>query len=155
MRYALLALALVFSACGPSQTLRQPAGTNAEAGPPARDPSGAASPLAPSRDVLLEGVSIVGRWEAYAVLGDDLATLDLQRGTLTKTLIVNPTGRVTLRGQDEREGGGEPVSYSGTIEGNRVRLAGLTGEATLALERTHLALTDPGGTTTVYLWSGR
>jgi len=96
MRYALLALALVFSACGPSQTLRQPAGTNAEAGPPARDPSGAASPLAPSRDVLLEGVSIVGRWEAYAVLGDDLATLDLQRGTLTKT---PRSGRARGRGR--------------------------------------------------------
>ncbi|MEM1054923.1 MAG: hypothetical protein AAGI52_05310 [Bacteroidota bacterium] len=155
MRFLLLALLPLLAACGSS-----PAPYIAPPLPPAAvpavvDPSGVRSALLPSRDVVLEDISIVGRWEAVSVVDDPDATEDLQTGILAKTLIINPTGQAILRGWDQREAGGQEASFSGQITGASLRIGELPGAATLYLSDDHLLVTDPSGTTTVYDWRGR
>ena len=110
----------------------------------------ASDQVAPDRDVRLDGQSIVGRWHAVEVVGDAAATADLRRGQLTTTLVVNPTGHVILRGTDRREGRGAPSAFSGRIEGDRLRLGELPGEAEVALVGWRLHLVDPRGRRTVF-----
>ena len=121
----------------------------------ALDPLGSPSPLLSHRDVLVDGTSAVGRWVAVEVLGDRTASGDLERSRLTKVLVINPTGRATLRGWDRRLNGGRPEAFIGRVYGNELRLDDLPGMARLQLQRQRLYLTDPGGTTTVYVWQGR
>ena len=111
----------------------------------------ASAQVAADRDVRLGGRSVVGRWEAVEVVGDAVATADIQRGALTTTLVVNPTGHVILRGTDRREGRGAPSAFSGRIEGARVHLRGLAGEAEVALLGLRLHLVDPRGRRTVFV----
>ncbi|OZC03403.1 hypothetical protein [Rubricoccus marinus] len=135
-----LALPFLLAAAASAQTL---------------DPHGAPSAIESHRDVLLGETSIVGRWDAVEVRGDRSTTLDLRLRRLAKTLIVNPTGRATLRGWDERLNGGRPEAFVGTVARGRLRLEALPGAARLALHGGRLWITDPSGTTTVYAWRGR
>ena len=121
----------------------------------APDVTGRDSGILASRDVRLGGVSVVGRWQAVEVIGDREATFDLQDGRLSKVLVVNPTGRATLRGLDRDEGGSMPATFPGRIEGDRLRLLDLDGTARLALVGGRLHVNDPSGATTVYAWRGR
>ena len=140
MRTLLLALSLLAASGASGQAI---------------DPHGGSSPLLAERDVLLGTTSIVGRWDGVEVRGDRTATLDLHEGRLTKVLVVNPTGRATLRGWDGRENGGLPEAFAGRVVRDRLHLYDLPGAATLSLWRGRLLLTDPGGTTTVFVWQGR
>lgn len=165
MRSLLFVLAAALVGCSQTlpprvETIRRPPAADRTA--PSQDeevlvvaPDGRPSPIVASRDVVLEGVSIVGRWEAVRVEGDPQATDDLRRGLLAKVLIVNPTGRATLRGRDARQSGGQPVSFIGRVDGSALRLADLPGAASLWLQGDRLHVLDPGGTTTVYAWAGR
>lgn len=110
----------------------------------------ASAQVPPDRDVVLDGASIVGRWTAVEVVGDDGATADLQRGTLTTVLVVNPTGHVILRGTDTREGRGAPAAFSGMVVGARLWFRGLDGQAELARYGRELHLVDPRGRRTVF-----
>lgn len=111
----------------------------------------ASAQVVPDRDVRLGSRSLVGRWSAVEVVGDAAATADLRRGALTTTLVVNPTGHVILRGTDQQEGRGAPSAFSGRIEGDRIRLRGLPGEAEVALFGPRLHLVDPRGRRTVFV----
>lgn len=122
---------------------------------PVLDPGGAPSSLSDSREVVLDGTSIVGRWEAIVVADDPAATEDIRLGTLAKTLVINPTGRVTLRGRDARQAAGTPVAFTGAIQDATLRLDELPGAATLWLRESRLHVLDPGGTITIYIWRGR
>ena len=104
-----------------------------------------------ARDVRLDGQSIVGRWWAVEVVGDDEATDDLRRGTLTTALVVNPTGHVILRGSDRRQGGGAASAFSGRINGDRVRFKDLPGEAEVEWLGGRLHFVDPRGRRTVFV----
>lgn len=126
--------------------------SGAAAQPP--DPAGQPSPLLPSRDVTLDGVSIVGKWVAVEIYGDRAARQDLRDGHLAKTLVVNPRGRAALSGWDRRTGGA-PEAFIGQVAGTRLRLNGLSGEGRLAVRANRLRLHDPTGVTTVYVWQGR
>lgn len=102
------------------------------------------------RDVLVGGTSILGIWDAVGALDEPDVDDDLRSGLLTETLIVNPYGRVTLTGVDEREGSG-PVSFSGRIQGSSVEFDGLPGRGQLEVRGDgRLVLTDPRGNRTVY-----
>ncbi|MEL6616406.1 MAG: hypothetical protein AAFQ43_11750, partial [Bacteroidota bacterium] len=118
------------------------------------DPTGEPSPLPPSRDVTLDGVSIVGKWVAVEIYGDRSARQDLHDGHLAKVLVINPRGRAMLRGWDRRAGGA-PEAFTGQVVGTRLRLDRLQGEGRLAVRGGWLRLHDPGGTTTAYAWQGR
>lgn len=108
-----------------------------------------AAPPTAARDVVLGGVSVVGRWHAVEVAGDAAATADLARGTLTTVLVINPTGHVILRGTDARQGQGAPASFSGYVVNGRLRFSGLDGEALLERHGRALHLVDPRGRRTV------
>ncbi|MDX1530703.1 MAG: hypothetical protein R3362_04185 [Rhodothermales bacterium] len=102
------------------------------------------------RDVVVDGTSVLGRWEAVGALDEPDVDEDLRRGLLTETLIFDPYGRVTLSGEDRREGAG-PVSYYGQIEGRTVSFDELPGRATVEVRSDgRLILTDPRGNRTVY-----
>lgn len=109
------------------------------------------STVRPDRDVMVDGQSIVGRWTAIEVARDPGATADLQRGTLSMTLVVNPTGHVILRGTDRRESQGRPSAFSGRLAGNRLELAGLPGAARVEMFGWRLHLVDPRGRRTVFV----
>lgn len=113
--------------------------------------SGGQTRSAPISDVTIEGVSILGAWHALEVQGDAVATRDLQDGTMKMTLLVQPNGRATLAGIDNREGTGEAVRFDGQISGNRLALDGLPGAATLFMSGRRLVLRDPRGKSTVYI----
>ncbi len=104
-----------------------------------------------SRDVRVDGQSVVGRWRAVEVIGDAAATADLGRGSLTTTLVVNPTGHVILRGVDRRQGRGAPSAFSGRLDGRRLRLRDLDGEAEVGMFGSRLFLVDPRGRRTVFV----
>lgn len=129
----------------------------APAPPPAErvsaSPRGAAAG-APERDVVVDGVSVVGRWRAVEVADDPQATRDLRDGTLEIVLVVNPTGHAILRGADRRDGGGTPAAYSGRLDGDRLALRGLPGAAHVAVWGRHLVLDDPRGRRTVFVRLG-
>lgn len=110
-----------------------------------------AAPPSAERDVVLDGVSVVGRWHAVEVDGDAQATADLARGTLTTVLVINPTGHVILRGTDTRQGRGAPASFSGYVVNGRLRFSGLEGEALLDRHGRALHLIDPRGRRTVFV----
>lgn len=101
------------------------------------------------RDVMIEGVSILGTWYAVEVLEDTDATRDLDAGAMEMTLLVQPNGRSTLTGFDRRQGSGL-VSFTGIIEGNRISFDGMDGQGTLSLSGRRLILEDPRGRSTVY-----
>lgn len=109
------------------------------------------SAVQPARDVRIDGQSVVGRWRAIEVARDPGATADLQRGTLTMTLVVNPTGHVILRGADRREGRGAPSAFSGRLTDTRLELTGLDGTAEVEMFGWRLHLVDPRGRRTVFV----
>lgn len=115
----------------------------------------ASAQISPGRDVVLNGESVVGRWTAVEVAGDARATADLERGTLTTILVVNPTGHLILRGTDRRQGRGAPAAFSGELVGNRVVFRNLPGEGELARYGAELHLVDPRGRRTVFLRARR
>lgn len=128
-RHALpLALALLVSACATQQ-----------AGPAPDGP----------QDVRLDGVSIIGAWQAVGAPDDAQADADLRSGTLERTLVVNPRGYVTLTGVDRRASA-QRVTYRGRLTGHALRFDDLEGTATLGVQGTRLVLTDPRGRRTVY-----
>lgn len=111
----------------------------------------ASAQVVPSRDVRLDGVSLVGRWTAVEVVGDRGATADLARGTLSTVLVVNPTGHVILRGADRREGRGAPALFTGVLVDDVLRLRGLPGEAEVQVVGRRLHVVDPRGRRTVFV----
>ena len=111
----------------------------------------AVSAVLPARDVRIDGQSVVGRWQAIEVARDPAATADLQRGALTMTLVVNPTGHAILRGTDRREGRGAPSAFSGRLVGSRLELTGLHGAAEVEMFGWRLHLIDPRGRRTVFV----
>lgn len=115
--------------------------------PPPADPSPAP---APGRDVVLDGVSLLGAWDAVGAPDQPDIDADLRNGILSRSLIFNPGHRVTLAGVDRRAGG-QRVTYEGRLEGREVTFEGLPGRARLEVRRDGtLVLTDPGGNRTVY-----
>ena len=94
---------------------------------------------------------LVGRWMAVDVVGDAEATRDLRRGTLEKTLVVNPGGHILLRGVDRVRGRGAGESFSGRLVGEALRFDGLPGAARLTAEGTRLLLRDPTGRVTRFV----
>lgn len=113
-------------------------------------PHGSSPSDSASSDVLLEGQSILGAW--VAVGAPDQADIDddIREGILTRMLVVNPYGRVTLTGEDRRENAGQ-VTYEGRLAGSRLAFDDLPGVARLELRDTRtLQMTDPGGNRTVY-----
>ena len=104
----------------------------------------------PGTDVRLDGTSILGAWNAIGAPDQADVDTDLRRGVLTRMLVFNPYGRVTLSGHDRRAGGGS-TSFEGRLRGDSVTFEGLSGTARLALrDRNTMVLTDPGGNRTVY-----
>jgi len=111
--------------------------------------SGPSSP-APSGDVVVDGVSILGVWNAVGALDESDVDADLRNGMLSRTLVINPRGRVVLTGEDARAGTGRE-SFEGRISGNRLTFEQLPGAATIAVRNDgRLVLTDPRGNRTVY-----
>ena len=115
----------------------------------------AGAQIAPDRDVVLDGESVVGRWTAVEVSDDPAATADLARGTLTTVLVINPTGHVILRGTDTRQGRGAPASFSGEVIGDRVVFRDLPGEGEVSRYGRELHLVDPRGRRTVFVRARR
>ena len=115
---------------------------------------GQPSRIAPDRDVVVGGRSVVGRWLALEVEGDRRATRDLETETLTKILVLNPGGRAILRGVDRRAGVAPEVFVGDVVQTRRgaaLALDGLRGAAALDLRGRRLVLTDPRGQRTVFL----
>ena len=75
-------------------------------------------------DVVLDGVSILGAWEAVEVLNDPAATRDLESGALEMTLLIMPNGRATLTGNDHREGDARHVQWAHPARPDHVRRDG-------------------------------
>ena len=101
-------------------------------------------------DVMVDGTSILGAWNAVEVVGNATATRDLAEGVMEQTLIVRSNGRATLTGVDRREGG-EPVAFSGRVTGNRIQFSGMEGAGTLIMSGRRLLLRDPNGRSTVFV----
>lgn len=102
------------------------------------------------RDVILDGVSLLGVWNAVGALDEPDVDDDLRSGDLTETLIVNPRGRVTLSGEDRDAGTGR-MSFEGHITGNRIAFDDLPGEGTITVRSDgRIVVTDPRGNRTVY-----
>jgi len=101
-------------------------------------------------DVQLDGVSILGAWGAIGAPDQADVDSDLRRGVLTRTLVFNPYGRVTLMGHDRREGTGS-VSFEGRVRGGQVTFDELPGTAQVALRNSRtMVFTDPRGNRTIY-----
>ena len=131
-----------------------PMGPAADAAPAVPDIYGRPSAVAPARDVVVGGRSVVGRWLALEVEGDARASRDLADETLVKILTLNPGRRAILRGVDRRAGSAPEVFVGEVVpDGTRARLAldGLRGDARLELAGRRLVLTDPRGRRTVFL----
>jgi hypothetical protein len=112
-------------------------------------PTAPTAPTAAS-DVVLDGVSVLGAWEAIGAPDQPEVDSDLRSGQLTRMLVINPYGRVTLSGEDRRAGTGR-TSYEGRLRGRSLTFEGLPGTATLeARTNNRLVLTDPGNNRTVY-----
>ena len=145
-----LAIALLATGCSQTQEL-----TDRVAPPPPPAPALVADADEPDevgagmRDVMLEGVSILGTWYAVQVFEDAEATRDLEVGMMEMTLLVLPGGRSTLTGVDRREGVGR-VSFTGIIEGNHISFHGMEGDGMLSMSGRHIILRDPRGRSTVY-----
>lgn len=102
------------------------------------------------RDVIVDGVSILGVWHATGALDEPDVDADLRSGLLTETLVINPRGRAVLSGEDERAAVGRE-SFEGQISGSRLAFRGLDGAATIAVRSDgRLVVTDPRGNRTVY-----
>lgn len=102
------------------------------------------------RDVIVDGVSILGVWNAVGALDEPDVDNDLRSGMLTETLVVNPRGRATLSGEDHRTGAGRQ-SFEGRITGSRIAFDGLPGTATIDIRNDgRIVVTDPRGRRTVY-----
>lgn len=102
------------------------------------------------RDVILDGVSLLGVWNAVGALDEPDVDADLRSGDLTETLVVNPRGRVTLTGEDRDAGTGR-MSFEGRITGDRIAFADLPGEGTITVRSDgRIVVTDPRGNRTVY-----
>jgi hypothetical protein len=111
-----------------------------------------AAPTAPTAesDVRLGNVSILGAWDATGAPDQADVDRDLRDGTLTRMLVFNPYGRVTLSGTDRREGTGR-ISFEGRVNGDRLTFNDLPGTARLALRNNRtLEMTDPQGNRTIY-----
>ena len=115
----------------------------------------ASAQIAPGRDVVLDGESVVGRWTAVEIPDDPAATADLARGSLTTVLVINPTGHVILRGTDTRQGQGAPAAFSGEVVGSRVVFRDLPGEGEVSRYGQELHLVDPRGRRTVFVRARR
>jgi hypothetical protein len=108
------------------------------------------APIPAGSDVRLDGTSILGAWMAVGAPDQAEIDQDIRRGLLTRMLVFNPYGRVTLSGTDQRAGGGS-TSFEGRVNGDRVTFNDLPGTARLALrDHNTLVLTDPAGNRTVY-----
>lgn len=124
----LLPLLVVLSACAPTA----PTGLSAE------------------RDVVVDGVSILGSWDAIGAPDQADVDSDLRTGQLTRMLVFNPGGRVTLTGEDRRAGTGR-TTFRGQISGRTVTFDELPGRAIVDVRSSNrLVLTDPAGNRTVY-----
>lgn len=115
---------------------------------PAHGPSSSSDPAV--RDVLLDGVSVLGAWVAIGAPDQADIDEDLREGVLTRMLVINPYGRVVLSGEDRRENSGQ-ISYEGRLAGSRLAFDDLPGIARLELrDNRTLQMTDPGGNRTIY-----
>jgi hypothetical protein len=133
----LLALALLAAGCASSRT-----------DAPKGDPMERDEIV--ERDVLVDGVSLLGVWRAVGALDEPDVDNDLRSGMLTETLVINPRGRATLTGEDQRAGTGR-VTLDGRISGNRLTFDGLPGAATIDVRSDgRIVVTDPRGRRTVY-----
>lgn len=144
MRLRLLAPALLLFATGCAST----SGTSSSDSSSSRDPM--MRPEIVERDVIVDGVSILGVWNAVGALDEPDVDDDLRRGILTETLVVNPRGRAVLSGEDDRADT-DLQRFEGQIDGNRLAFDGLPGVATLAVRSDgRILMTDPRGRRTVY-----
>jgi hypothetical protein len=116
---------------------------------PACAPMGPTAPTAQS-DVVVDGVSLLGRWDIIGAPDQPDVDTDIRSGQFTQMLVFNPYGRVTLTGEDRRAGTGV-VAYEGRISGRNLTLEGRPGTATITVRsQTRLEMTDPRGNRTVY-----
>ena len=139
---ALLLLAGCASTSSPSTS--GTSGPSGERGDPMQRPE------IVERDVIVDGVSILGVWNAIGALDEPDVDDDLRGGVLTETLVVNPRGRAVLAGEDDRADT-DRQSFEGQIDGNRLAFDGLPGVATLTVRSDgRLLMTDPRGRRTVY-----
>jgi len=140
MRTSALLLALALFAAGCAIT--QPAPPRTNTSPPAED-SG-------ERDVMLDGISLLGVWNAVGALDEPDVDNDLRSDVLTEVLVVNPSGYVTLTGEDRDAGTGR-MSFDGRITGDRIAFADLPGEGRITVRSDgRIVVTDPRGNRTVY-----
>ncbi len=117
-------------------------------------PSGGGDPMKRGeiveRDVLVDGVSLLGVWHAMGALDEPDVDNDLRSGMLIETLIVNPRGLVSLTGEDHRADVGRQ-SFEGRITSDKIAFDGLPGEATITVRSDgRIVVTDPRGRRTVY-----
>ncbi len=116
--------------------------------------TGSTAEVAPEGDVVIDGVSVLGAWEAVGAPDQAGVDADLRNGALTRRLVFNPYGRVTLSGEDRRAGTGL-TAFRGRVSGRTVTFEGLDGTARVATRTDGtLVLTDPGGNRTVYRRQG-
>ena len=102
------------------------------------------------RDVVVDGVSILGVWNAVGALDEPDVDDDLRSGMLTEMLVVNPRGRATLTGEDRRAESGRQT-FEGRISGNELAFDGLPGRAIIDVRNDgRIVVTDPRGRRTVY-----
>ena len=133
-----LLLALVLAGCT----------TTANTGTPGGDPMDRDEIV--ERDVIVDGISILGVWNAVGALDEPDVDDDLRSGMLTETLVINPRGRATLSGEDHRTDAGRQ-SFDGQITGDRLAFDGLPGEARITVRNDgRIVVTDPRGRRTVY-----
>lgn len=133
-----LFLALPFAGCA----------TTSPTGTPGSDPMEREEIV--ERDVIVDGVSILGVWNAVGALDEPGVDSDLRSGMLTETLVINPRGRATLSGEDRRTDAGRQ-SFDGRIEGNELAFDDLPGRATIDVRNDgRIVVTDPRGRRTVY-----
>lgn len=138
MRRASLVLALLITGCA----------STPQTGSSSSDPM--QRPEIVERDVVVDGVSLLGVWDAVGALDEPDVDDDLRNGALTETLVVNPRGRVVLSGEDARADTGRQ-SFEGRVDGNRIAFDGLPGVATISVRSDgRLVVTDPLGRRTVY-----
>ena len=117
-------------------------------GAPGSDPT--QRPEIVERDVIVDGVSVLGVWHAVGALDEPDVDNDLRSGMLTEMLVVNPRGLATLTGEDRRTDAGHQ-SFEGRISGNELTFDGLPGRATIDVRNDgRIVVTDPRGRRTVY-----
>lgn len=132
-----LLLAVALAGCAPTSPTATPGDP-----PPREDVA--------ERDVIVDGVSLLGVWHAVGALDEPDADRDLRSGMLTETLVINPRGRATLSGEDRRAGTGHQ-SFEGRITGNQLAFDGMPGAATISVRSDgRIVVTDPRDRRTVY-----